>query len=85
MRKPYLNLIALILLPLAMAPHTRAQDRPFLSPDADTVPTGTLRVQAGLDFLEHVSYPLSGLEGDQRPMLASSISVWASPELSKSS
>jgi hypothetical protein len=65
MRKPYLNLIALILLPLAMAPHTRAQDRPFLSPDADTVPTGTLRVQAGLDFLEHVSYPLSGLEGDQ--------------------
>jgi hypothetical protein len=29
------------------------------------VPAGTLRVQGGFDFLEHVSYPLSGLEGDQ--------------------
>lgn len=65
MRKRYLNWSVLAFLLVATATRTRAQDRPFLSPDADTVPTGTLRVQAGFDFLDHVSYPLSGLEGDQ--------------------
>ncbi len=42
-----------------------AQDRPFQSPDSEIVPPGVLRVEAGFDFLQHVSYPLSGLEGDQ--------------------
>jgi hypothetical protein len=42
-----------------------AQDRPLASPDAEIVPTGTLRVQVGFDFLQGVSYPLSGLSGDQ--------------------
>lgn len=65
MRKTYLSMIALILLPLAITSRTRAQDRPFQSPDAETVPAGMLRVQGGFDFLEHVSYPLSGLQGDQ--------------------
>lgn len=41
-----------------------AQDRPLQTPDAEVVPQGTVRVETGFDFLQDVSYPLSGLSGD---------------------
>jgi len=63
MRKHFV--ICAAFLVLAGASAARAQDRPLLSPDADTVPAGTLRGQVGFDFLQHITYPLSGLEGDQ--------------------
>jgi hypothetical protein len=47
------------------APLCFAQNRPLVNPDAEIVPAGTLRVQVGFDFLQGVSYPLSGLSGDQ--------------------
>lgn len=50
--------LGLLCLPVA------AQQRPLRTPEAETVPPGTLRVQAGFDFLQDVTYPLSGLSGD---------------------
>jgi hypothetical protein len=41
-----------------------AQDRPLQTPDAEVVPQGTVRVETGFDFLQGISYPLSGLSGD---------------------
>jgi hypothetical protein len=41
-----------------------AQDRPLETPDAQTVPAGTLRAQVGFDFLQDVTFPVSGLTGD---------------------
>jgi len=41
-----------------------AQDRPLQTPDAEVVPAGTVRVETGFDFLQGMSYPLSGLSGD---------------------
>jgi len=41
-----------------------AQDRPLQTPDAEVVPQGTVRIETGLDFLQGISYPLSGLSGD---------------------
>jgi hypothetical protein len=41
-----------------------AQDRPLQTPDAETVPQGTLRAQVGFDFLQDADFPLSGLSGD---------------------
>jgi hypothetical protein len=41
-----------------------AQDRPLQTPDAEVVPQGTARVETGFDFLQGISYPLSGLSGD---------------------
>ncbi|HUJ39125.1 MAG TPA: transporter [Candidatus Acidoferrales bacterium] len=41
-----------------------AQNRPLQTPDAETVPTGTLRAEAGFDFLQDVNFPASGLSGD---------------------
>ena len=41
-----------------------AQNRPLQTPDAETVPTGTLRAEVGFDFLQDVDFPASGLSGD---------------------
>lgn len=46
----------------------RGQDLPLQTPDAEIVPTGTLRAQAGFDFLQSVQFPLTGLSGDLTDM-----------------
>lgn len=63
MRSPMHGLGLLLALGLASLP-AAAQVRPLRTPEAETLPPGTLRVQVGFDFLQDVSYPLSGLSGD---------------------
>lgn len=41
-----------------------AQQRPLITDDVDIVPTGTVEIGAGVDFLQNVKFPLSGLKGD---------------------
>ncbi len=41
-----------------------AQQRPLLTEDVDTTPEGTVEIAAGVDFLQNVKFPLSGLKGD---------------------
>lgn len=41
-----------------------AQQRPLLTEDIDIVPTGSIRVGAGVDFIQDAKFPLSGLKGD---------------------
>jgi hypothetical protein len=41
-----------------------AQQRPLLTEDVDITPQGTIEVAAGVDFLQNVKLPLSGLKGD---------------------
>jgi hypothetical protein len=41
-----------------------SQNRPLQTPDAEIVPTGTLRAEVGFDFLQDVNFPASGLTGD---------------------
>jgi hypothetical protein len=53
-----------ILLALLAAVPVAAQDRPLRTPEAETVPAGVTRVQLGFDFLQDVTFPLSGLTGD---------------------
>lgn len=61
MRRPafFLGLCILIVLP------TYAQQRPLQTVEAETLPPGTMRAMVGFDFLQDVTYPLSGLSGDQ--------------------
>ncbi len=60
-RRPELIVWLVLLL---VAPCLRAQDRPLQTPEAETVPAGVMRAQVGFDFLQDVSYPVSGLSGD---------------------
>lgn len=48
----------------AQIPCAYSQDRPLQTTDAEVVPAGALRAQAGFDFLQDVTFPLSGLGGD---------------------
>lgn len=41
-----------------------AQQRPLLTEDVDITPEGTVEIAAGVDFLQNVKFPLSGLKGD---------------------
>jgi outer membrane putative beta-barrel porin/alpha-amylase len=56
---------ALLLLSLLMMAHpAAAQDRPLQTADAEVVVPGSMRAEIGFDFLQDVTFPLSGLTGD---------------------
>ena len=41
-----------------------AQQRPLLTEDVDIIPQGTIRIEAGIDFMQGAKYSVSGLNGD---------------------
>jgi hypothetical protein len=43
---------------------SQAQQRPLLTEDVDIIPPGSMRIEAGIDFLQGARYPVSGLTGD---------------------
>jgi len=55
--------VALVFL-LTLAQSTRAQQRPLITEDVDIIPPGSVRIEAGLDFLQGAKFPASGLTGD---------------------
>src|SRR6266702_1589178 len=42
----------------------RAQQRPLITEDVDIIPPGSLRLEAGVDFMQNAKFPVSGLTGD---------------------
>ena len=48
----------------AMSVVAQAQQRPLITEDVDIIPPGTVRIEAGLDFLQGAKFPASGLTGD---------------------
>jgi hypothetical protein len=43
---------------------TSAQQRPLITEDVDIIPPGSMRVEAGIDFVQRARFPVSGLSGD---------------------
>ena len=56
--------VNLVIVLLASATLTSAQQRPLLTEDVDIIPPGTVRIEAGIDFLQGAKFPASGLTGD---------------------
>ena len=56
--------LASIALLLCFASVADAQQRPLLTEDVDIIPPGTVRIEAGLDFMQGARYTVSGLKGD---------------------
>ncbi len=54
-------LLAVFLFSLSPA---LAQQRPLLTDDIDITPPGALEVSVGVDFIQNMKFPLSGLKGD---------------------
>jgi hypothetical protein len=55
---------ALAIIALCAASAARAQDLPLQTADTEIIAPGTIRAQTGFDFLQDVTFPLSGLSGD---------------------
>jgi outer membrane putative beta-barrel porin/alpha-amylase len=73
-KKYHASLCAFLLLTfLAGAHSTNAQDRPLQTSDAEVVPPGAVRAEVGFDFLQDVTFPLSGLSGDMTNISAVNI------------
>lgn len=53
-----------VLLLVAFTSAVHAQQRPLLTEDVDIIAPGTVRIEAGLDFLQDARYPVSGITGD---------------------
>src|ERR1700704_4569197 len=58
-----------------------AQQRPLITEDVDIIPPGTLRIQAGLDFMQNAKYPASGLTGDLTRVGVIGVNIGLSPNV----
>src|SRR6185369_5695291 len=56
-------LFSLILLTCCAIPGA-AQQRPLITEDVDIIPPGTIRIEAGIDFMQGAKYTVSCLRGD---------------------
>ncbi|HUQ30530.1 MAG TPA: hypothetical protein VM095_00345 [Pyrinomonadaceae bacterium] len=71
---------ALVLFLLCVG-SASAQQRPLLTEDVDIIPPGTLRIEAGIDFVQNAKFPLSGLTGDLTRVGVIGINVGLSPNV----
>src|SRR5713101_2543065 len=53
-----------IFIGLSCAIVASAQQRPLITEDVDIIPPGSLRISAGVDFVQKARFPVSGLTGD---------------------
>jgi len=52
------------ILVLLMGSVASAQQRPLITEDVDIIPPGSIRIEAGIDFMQGAKYSVSGIRGD---------------------
>lgn len=62
--RKHLWLVLLIVSIFLISSSASAQQRPLITEDVDIIPPGTMRIEAGIDFLQGARYSVSGLTGD---------------------
>ncbi len=80
-RIPLFNFCCAVLLGLAGAGLSHAQQRPLLTEDVDVLPPGSARIEVGLDFLQNAKFPASGLTGDLTRIGVIGINIGLSPNV----
>lgn len=53
-----------LIVVIASAFASFAQQRPLLTDDVDITPPGSLQISVGVDFFQNAKFPLSGINGD---------------------
>src|SRR5262245_25383575 len=59
-----IRLACIAVLLLSSVASATAQQRPLLTEDVDIIPPGSIRIEAGIDFMQGARYSVSGLKGD---------------------
>ena len=54
----------ILILLTCFAAIASAQQRPLITEDVDIIPPGTVRIEAGIDFMQGAKYTVSGINGD---------------------
>jgi hypothetical protein len=80
-RKLSFRFCCLLVLSLACALCVSAQQRPLLTEDVDIIPPGSLRIEAGIDFVQNAKFPLSGVTGDVTRVGVIGINVGLAPNV----
>jgi hypothetical protein len=73
--------LMLLMCLAAMTTIAMAQQRPLITEDVDIIPQGTVRIEAGLDFLQGAKFPASGLTGDLTRVGVIGISIGFAPNV----
>ena len=83
-RMPRLNFFALcfaVLVVLGWTSGASAQQRPLITEDVDIIPPGSMRIEAGIDFLQGARYTVSGLTGDLTRVGVIGINIGFAPNI----
>jgi hypothetical protein len=70
-----------LMFALCFGAAARAQQRPLITEDVDVLPPGTARVEAGIDFMQDVKFPASGLTGDLTRVGVVGVHIGLSPNV----
>src|SRR5437899_1638400 len=62
--KSFARIFVWISFAICSAAIAHAQQRPLITEDVDIIPPGSLRIEAGVDFVQKARFPVSGLTGD---------------------
>lgn len=81
LRKYTLYAFSVVCLSVLFATGAEAQQRPLITEDVDIIPPGSLRIEAGIDFLQDVKIPLSGLRGDLTRVGVIGVNIGLSPNV----
>src|SRR6476659_9884446 len=58
------RLVYILALLMCSVITVAAQQRPLITEDVDIIPPGSVRSEAGIDFMQGAKYTVSGLKGD---------------------
>jgi hypothetical protein len=73
--------VAALVCLLGFSVPGKAQQRPLLTEDVDIIPPGSLRIEAGIEFLQKAKFPVSGLTGDLTRAGVVGINIGLSPNV----
>lgn len=79
--KSIVNALIVPALVLAFVALAQGQQRPLLTEDVDIIPPGSMRIEAGVDFMQRARYPVSGLTGDLTRAGVIGINIGLSPNV----
>ena len=58
------RIVSILILLICFAVVGAAQQRPLITEDVDIIPPGSIRIEAGIDFMQGAKYSVSGINGD---------------------
>jgi hypothetical protein len=58
------RLVFILTLLMCGVINVAAQQRPLITEDVDIIPPGSIRIEAGIDFMQGAKYTVSGIRGD---------------------